>query len=220
MKRVLTLLAPVSLFITERIWQNLRSKGIAEGESVHLTSWPEVDEKKIDTNLEFGFNIALEIIEKGLAERDNAKVGLRWPLPSVTATISNKLFGNEYFREELKEIISRQLNLKEVVVKKKDNSTTTAVLDTKITPELEAEGFARELARRIQSERKKLGMKKEDVIELKVWSEKKYMVIFTPYLDFLKERTNSKKIIFSDEKPENDSLSFTIKEKHFSIKIS
>ncbi len=215
LKRVLTLLAPVSLFITEKIWQNLRSKGIVDDESVHLTSWPEVDQRKMNEKLEDEFNVALQVIEKGLSERDNAKIGLRWPLAHATYD------AHKAISKEVEGIIALQLNVKNITRKNiKEPVNIKVVLDTKITPELEAEGFARELARRIQSERKKLGMKKEDVIELKVWSEKKYMGIFTPYLDFLKERTNSKKIIFSDEKAENDSLSFTIKEKHFSIKIS
>lgn len=44
-------------------------------------------------------------------------------------------------------------------------------IDTKLTPELEAEGFAREVVRRIQSLRKESGLKKKDKIELSIESE-------------------------------------------------
>ena len=55
--------------VTDYIWQNLKKQGIVRQESVHLTDWPKADAKKIDTKLENEFALALEVIEKGLAER-------------------------------------------------------------------------------------------------------------------------------------------------------
>jgi len=44
-------------------------------------------------------------------------------------------------------------------------------IDTKLSPDLEAEGFAREVVRRIQSLRKESGLTKQDKIELSIESE-------------------------------------------------
>ena len=51
---------------------------------------------------------------------------------------------------KVEEIVARQLNVKKIEAKK--GKDLTVKLDTKITPELEAEGFARELARKVQAE--------------------------------------------------------------------
>lgn len=44
-------------------------------------------------------------------------------------------------------------------------------IDTKLTPELEAEGYAREVVRRVQSLRKESGLKKRDKVELSIVSD-------------------------------------------------
>lgn len=49
-----------------------------------------------------------------------------------------------------------------------DFSNGEVYLDTSTNPDLEAEGFARELTRRIQNLRKKVGLQKEDKIELTI----------------------------------------------------
>jgi len=72
-------------------------------------------------------------------------------------------------------------------------------LDTTLTPELEAEGFAREIVRRIQSMRKELDLDVEDKIstEIKVDSERKKAL--QKWEDYIKGETRSKKITFVDK---------------------
>ncbi|MEK6818680.1 MAG: DUF5915 domain-containing protein, partial [Nanoarchaeota archaeon] len=89
-------------------------------------------------------------------------------------------------------------------------------LDTKITLELEAEGFARELARKIQDERKKAGLEKKDFIELKIFMDKEEENMLKQQFDFLKSRTNAKKIeILSLGNKEG----FMIKDKKFAVEF-
>jgi isoleucyl-tRNA synthetase len=75
----------------------------------------------------------------------------------------------------------------------------TLILDTRLTPELEAEGFAREIVRRIQSMRKELDLDVEDRIstEIKVNKDKKNAL--QKWDDYIKIETRSKKIIFADK---------------------
>ena len=73
-------------------------------------------------------------------------------------------------------------------------------LNTILTPELEAEGFAREIIRRIQSMRKELNLDVEDRIstEIHVSSEKK--MALKKWEDYIKGETRSKTASFV-EKP-------------------
>ena len=73
------------------------------------------------------------------------------------------------------------------------------LIDTRLTPELEAEGFAREIVRRIQSMRKELDLDVEDRIstEIKVGKDKE--TALQKWTDYIKGETRSKKIVFSDK---------------------
>jgi len=212
-KDLLIILAPIIPFITEKIWQELRKKKIVKEESVHLSSWPKAEKKKVNKKLEEEFENALRIIELGLAERDRAKIGLRWPLERATISYDGKL------DKELLEIILRQLNIKRIEQKKAKEISVK--LDTKFTPELEAEGYARELSRKVQAYRKKLGLQKKDRIELFVITDNKFKKILEKNKAFIQYRTNSKKlkIVITDKEKFKNKINFIIKDKRGWIAI-
>ncbi len=208
---VLKLLAPVSPFVTEKIWQELREKKIVKEESVHLTDWLEADEKKIDEKLESLFAIALKVIEKGLAERDKAKIGLRWPLNKAVVHSDMDI-------SSLREVIERQLNVKNVEFKKsREGEIIEVELDTATNNELEAEGYAREIARKVQAERKAAGLKKADVISLKIYVDSDAKDMLEKHISFLKERTNSKSVEFTEDKMPENAVKFEIKGRKFGM---
>ena len=74
-------------YISEELYQKLKKKYKLKEESIHLSSWPKPDEKKINKKLEQDMEIVMQIIEKGLAERDKAKIGLKWPLAKATISV-------------------------------------------------------------------------------------------------------------------------------------
>ncbi|MEK6926976.1 MAG: isoleucine--tRNA ligase [Nanoarchaeota archaeon] len=206
---LLKLLAPIIPFITEQIWQSLREKGIVKEESVHLADWPVAEKKKIDVKLEEKFLDVSKIIEMGLAERDKAKIGLKWPLASVIVSMPEKL------DSELGEIVARQLNVKEVDVKKAKEMKVE--LNLKITEELEGEGFAREIARKIQAERKNAGLQKGQLIDLEIHVSNRLKKMLKENIIFLKERTNSKSFEFVDDKTENLKIVFSVKDENIAL---
>ena len=69
-------------------------------------------------------------------------------------------------------------------------------IDTKITPELESEGYAREISRQTQAFRKKLGLNKKDNIKLKLIVDEDIELenMLNSQEDFIKNRTNSKSL--------------------------
>jgi isoleucyl-tRNA synthetase len=156
-----------------------------------------------------------EIISKGLSERDKAQIGLKWPLQK--ATISGKYLD---FEDELIEILKSQLNLKEIVLE--DGEELKVELDIKSTPELESEGYARELTRQVQEFRKKLGLNKKELIELYIASSDGFNEIISNKIEFIKARTNSKKVNFvttlQKEKFKN-TAEFNIKDKRGQIGV-
>ncbi len=208
---LLKLLAPLIPFLSEALWQELRKKGTVQEESVHLSSFPKVDEKKITPSLEKEFALALHIVELGLAERDKAKLGLRWPLAQALVTSKNKL------SKDMREIIARQLQVKKVEVTQGER--LEVALDTILTPDLEAEGYSRELARKIQATRKEAGLERSDRIALEIYADNSLLAYFKKHIAFLKERVNASKVVFSDDKLPSGAIVSTIRERRIGIKF-
>ncbi|MEK6915764.1 MAG: isoleucine--tRNA ligase [Nanoarchaeota archaeon] len=185
-EKIAQMLAPYAPHISEVIYSGFSDK------SVLSSSWPELNKSKINLDLENKFNSALKIIERGLAERDKAKIGLRWPLSSALIKTEIKL------DEDMRELIVKQLNLKRLDFEIGDEEIVT--LDINITPELEAEGFAREIARKIQSVRKERNMKKEEKITLELYIGDELKASLLRHIDFISKRVGAVKTTISDDK--------------------
>ncbi len=197
---LLKLLAPIIPFITEKIWQELKNKKIVNEESVHLSNWLEFDKNKINIELEKNFENLLFIIEKGLAERDKLKIGLKWPLKKAEVIIGNNI------DKELKELIKQQLNVKDLEIS--PGNELFIKFDTTLTPELEAEGYARNIARAVQALRKKIGLLKHHEISLGILTNKNIvnLLLLNSQENFISERTNAKKILITFDETEIPQL--------------
>ena len=146
--------APFMPFMSEEIWQGITKNNFNnKNKSVHLEKFPEFNEELIDKKLVLEMESVREIISSGLMERDKIKIGLKWPLAKAMI-FSKKL------DKELEKIIKLQLNVKKIEWKKSEDLKVD--FDTKLTSELEAEGYAREMTRQVQAFRKKLGLVKTD----------------------------------------------------------
>ena len=76
-----------------------------------------------------------------------------------------------------------------------------AYLDTTRTPELEAEGFAREIMRRIQSLRKDGGLDKRDQIHVILHGDKSFLATLQPWETAIKDKVGAKTIKLTDQPP-------------------
>ncbi len=74
-------------------------------------------------------------------------------------------------------------------------------VDKELTPELEAEGYSRELMRKIQSLRKKAGLEKKDKITLFVKTDEDLVDGLNKFSDQIKERVGAEKLKISTENP-------------------
>lgn len=111
LKTVAKLLAPITPFLAEKIWQNLTND-----ESVHLENWPEVDKGRIDEELGEEFKIAREVISTGLKLRASKNIKIRKPLNKVQVGLPITDYGKDLsdFMQRQEDVIKEELNVKEV----------------------------------------------------------------------------------------------------------
>ena len=84
-------------------------------------------------------------------------------------------------------------------IAKTETEDIILLFNTTLTPELEAEGFAREMVRRIQSMRKELDLDVEDKIITEIKIDAKKKTALDKWQDYIKGETRSKKISFVDK---------------------
>ncbi|MCB0989852.1 MAG: class I tRNA ligase family protein, partial [Acidimicrobiales bacterium] len=252
--------APLLPMITEEIYG-----GLTGGQSVHLTSWPSLDELPSDPDLVDHMDRVRDVASVGLRLREDA--GLRVRLPLSKLTVAGHRASN---LDELRSLIADELNVKQVelfdeigdlaefVLKpngkvlgpvlggdvqvvfgaakrgewsaNSDGTVTVAgrtltpdqfelglvaregtaaaglrtndavvVLDTEVTPELEAEGQARDLIRHIQQIRKDLDLAVTDRIEVTIAADASVVSVVDAYRKMIAGAVLADSVAISDE---------------------
>lgn len=171
----LKILAPIAPFISEEMYKNLTKE-----ESVHLAFWPKTENKEIDVDLINNMNLVREIVEKIHSERKKQNIPVRQPLNNVDVTVLKT-----DIPESLLNLLKEEVNIKNISFEK--GKEIKVLLDTKLTSDLIEESKARDLIRKIQSERKSQNLTLNDEI-----------IVFSPWL------------------PKNSEVLETIKKKTFS----
>jgi len=207
LEKLTKILAPLMPFATEKIYQDMNGKK----KSVHLEDYPKANMKLVDKELEQQMQTTRDIVSTALRERDKAHIGIKWPLANATIKSEIKPI------EELNEVIKEELNIKKLTYEKAKELDVQ--LDTNITPELEEEGFAREISRKVQSARKKAELVKTDKIELEISSD--FNDKLESQIRFIKERVGAREIsLEKSEKSFSHSEVGKIKDKAFTIRFS
>ncbi len=157
------IMAPLTPFMAEELYMKLTN-----GESVHLVRWPI--ESGVDSLAIENMDFIRGVINEGLRLRAVNSIKVRQPLGKVTIRCAKDLD----LDEQLLDIVSEELNVKEVVLNKSlEESSFEVDLDIKISEDLKVEGVARELIRNIQQTRKQIGLEVDDRIDLVISSEDK-----------------------------------------------
>ncbi len=285
----------VAPFISEAIYQNLKTEFKLKEESIIHYAFPKFNEKKINVELENEMEIAKNVIQSALNAREKAKLGLRWPIKEIVIVSRNK----EVIEagEKLRGIILKQTNAKSisileslpgVKIKVKADfgkigpvyGNLTSKIIAKLTidspetilghvekenyyqfnidrqeirivkdmliierdvpenyreaefknglvyvsvernEELEAEGFARELMRNVQSLRKDAGLQKLDDINLFLQVSKRMKNGLEKFEMEIKEKVGAQKLEFSLIEPKKKyavNQEFKVKEEKFAV---
>jgi len=113
LKTLTHLIAPFIPFLSEEIYQKLvRSVEKESVESLHLSSWPVVDESLIDKDLMAKMDLAIKACSIGRAARNNSSVKkLRQPMQEALFLANNTM---KERLEDLSDLIMEELNVKQV----------------------------------------------------------------------------------------------------------
>jgi isoleucyl-tRNA synthetase len=201
------LLAPLAPFLAEALYQNLVCSVSAEvPDSVHLADFPVADQSKIDKRLAEDIRLAMKISSLGRAARAQAGIKVRQPLAKVLVKLQSAREG-----EVLERVVAQvleELNVKglEVVTseselhKQPDIMVTseggyTLAIEIKVSPELEMEGVAREIVRRLQTMRRSAGFDIADHITTYYQGDDYIRRVMADFADYIKQETLSRELI-------------------------
>lgn len=108
LRTVTLLMAPLTPFIAERVWQDLfRDASPDEPSSVHLAAWPAADESLVDDRLAQQVALVRRLVELGRAARADAKVRTRQPLGRALVPSASY----ELLSEDLRAEVAEELNV-------------------------------------------------------------------------------------------------------------
>ena len=166
------LLAPFTPFLAEELYQNLVCSVFPEApDSVHLTDFPEADRAKIDKQLASANRWAMKVSSLGRAARSKAGIKIRQPLAVNFVSVSSTWEQMASVFEMVKPLVMEELNIKDLkfvdsvaelhkpgyeVSSEGDDGVAVPKLEN-ISPELLAEGMAREVVHRLQTMRRSAG---------------------------------------------------------------
>lgn len=109
------LMAPMAPFISEEIFQNLTANQQGHVDSVHLSSYPKVNEIPVDfydESLETKMDLVRRIVFLGRSLRNEASIKVRQPLTSITILAHDEK--HRQLIEGMAHLILEELNVKEI----------------------------------------------------------------------------------------------------------
>jgi len=200
------LLAPFIPFLAEELYQNLVGSVFPEAlDSVHFADFPVTDKAKIDRQLAADTRLAMKVASLGRAARTQAGIKVRQPLAKLLVGA-----GSRVAKRALKRLGSQVLE--EVNVKKLEivdglpvmkltewpvvlEGGLGVILDTDITPQLAAEGVAREIVHRLQTMRRSAGFDIADHIITYYQGEAYIKQVMEDFAGYIKQETLSRQLI-------------------------
>ncbi|MDP2920011.1 MAG: isoleucine--tRNA ligase [Dehalococcoidia bacterium] len=200
------LMAPFAPFIAEELYQNLvRSVDGSAPESVHLADYPSADESIIDPDLSLDTHLAMRVSSLGRAARSQAGIKVRQPLAKVLVHVASKR--DREGLERLAPQVLEELNVKTVefveAVEELNNRECIACTEGElsvavskgISPELAAEGLAREIVHRLQTMRRNAGFEIADYITTHYQGDDHVRQVMRGFADYVKQETLSRQLV-------------------------
>jgi isoleucyl-tRNA synthetase len=200
------LMAPFAPFMAEELYQNLVISVIPDAlDSVHLTDFPVADESLIDWQLSADIRLAMRLSKLGRAARSQVGIKVRQPLAEVVVCLASS--DEESSLERVKDQVLEELNVKAVRITGSDTGLDgpgfaisteagyTAAISTAITPELAAEGLAREIVHRLQTMRRSAGFNIVDHITTHFQGDDYSHQVMTDFAGYIERETLSRQLV-------------------------
>ena len=197
------LLAPFTPFLAEELYRNLVCPvSPGEPESVHLADFPVAETGRIDKELAAETRLVMRASSLGRAARSEAGIKVRQPLARLLVKVDSKW--QQRALQRLAPQIREEVNVKEVEIvadmpaknwPSVSEGELTVMLDTDISPELEAEGTAREIVRRLQMMRRAAGFDIADHIIAYYRGDNYLGQVMADFADYIKQETLSEQLV-------------------------
>lgn len=190
------LFAPMAPYVSEAIHEVVHG----EANSVHITAWPEPAPR--NGTLENAMTHAQGVITAGLFLREKEKINVRWPLRALN--VHTKSDERKHAIQTLENMIKTQLNVKNIHVNEKvfaaahaleEDPETIVSVDTAMDAELEGEGFAREITRKIQDLRKKAVLNPEQHILVEIRTSEKLAHMLKTHHSEIATKVRAQKLV-------------------------
>ncbi len=187
------LMAPMTPFITEKIYRTLFPDG--NPESVHMAEWPKQDKVMINKDMEKEMEDVRLLVETVNSLRQAGKIKIRWPVSKILLKPSRK--GLKRTVEKFSGIIKNLGNAEEVLVVDRlpaGEKKPCDLGDVYIGEVLEDQAMIRELSRNIQRQRKKEKLKVTERIELELSSDRKTETVLRKFSEDIKKGVGAGKL--------------------------
>jgi isoleucyl-tRNA synthetase len=203
------LLAPFTPFLAEELYQNLVCSVFPEApDSVHLAEFPVAEDDKIDNKLSADTRLVMKVSSLGRAARSQAAIKVRQPLAYVVVSVASS--SEQKTLERLKPQILEEVNVKDLKI---DAHSAVAKLDgqgyvvsglggvylvavpTEVSPELAAEGMAREIVHRLQMMRRSAAFDIADHIVTYYQGDAYISQVVEDFADYIKQETLSRELV-------------------------
>ncbi|AHH03855.1 Isoleucyl-tRNA synthetase [Borrelia nietonii YOR] len=115
------MLAPFIPFLTEEIYQNLKTND--EKESIHLNKYPQEIKELININLEEKMNFIRKVVSIARALRASHNIKIRKPISTIYIVTKDQK--EQQILSEMKEIILEEINAEEIKIKSNEEELVT-----------------------------------------------------------------------------------------------
>jgi isoleucyl-tRNA synthetase len=218
------LLAPFTPFLAEEMYQNLVGSVAPDApQSVHLADFPVGDKTKIDKKLAADIKLVMRVCSLGRAARAKAGIKVRQPVAYVEVSVAGS--GEQRSLKQLKSQVLEELNAKDLkfgsykevaeldghgyvvsgleqeIDEEKGYKVLTGggvylvAVPTELSPELEMEGVAREIVRRLQTMRRSAGFDIADHITSYYQGDDYIKQVMGDFADYIKQETLSRQLV-------------------------
>jgi isoleucyl-tRNA synthetase len=135
LETVVRLIAPISPFFSDAIFQNLEAiTGRFKAESIHHVDFPVADESAIDSSLEERMQLAQDASSLILSLRKKVNIKVRQPLQKVLIPVLNPSMKEQL--KKIEDLVKAEVNVKEIEYLNPDNT----FISKKIKPNFVALG--------------------------------------------------------------------------------
>lgn len=196
-------MAPLCPHICDRVYSAMGGDRL----TVHMEDWQKGDGSLIDEEIEHSMALIQKINAVVASEREKMGSKKRWPLKAVYIHGSDAAT-NEAVKM-FNDILAQQVNIKKieylgvgektpVEVEPVDFGEGELYVDPTVTPEIEAEGWGRDLIRAIQQMRKNMKLNVEDNIVCEIKAEEHLVGLFRNWQEHICGEVRAKMLAFND----------------------